>query len=113
MNGIHREKVVRTLAFPLGKWQFPLKSQDTKEERPSIQDLKPPDELDNLVEEEDLEEDEPKVLPMRGGKETKPSETKAKGETIPDKKRNRAVTTLRIAVHGPTPKCEGCKYGIM
>ena len=111
LNGIHREKVVRTLAFPLGKWQFPLKSQDTKEERPSIQDLKPPDELDNLVEEEDLEEDEPKVLPMPGGKETKPSETKAKGETIPEKKRNRAVTTLRIAVHGPTPKCEGCKYG--
>lgn len=102
-------KVVRTLAFPLGKWQFPLKSHDTKEERPSIQDIKPPDELDNLVEEEDLEEDEPHA--RTGGKGKKPSETKPKTETIPEKKRNRAVTTLRIAVHGPTPKCEGCKFG--
>ena len=36
---------------------------------------------------------------------------KDEGRTPNPKRRNRSITTIRIGIHGPTPKCFGCKEG--
>ena len=36
---------------------------------------------------------------------------KDEGRTPNPKRRKRSITTIRIGIHGPTPKCFGCKEG--
>ena len=97
-KGILRECVVRTLAFPNGKWQFPLKPQGKPEGLvPPGEVFEPPPDLGDIL----VDEGEIAV-------ETNP---KDEGRTPNPKRRNRSITTIRIGIHGPTPKCFGCKEG--
>ena len=95
-KGVLRECVVRTLAFPNGKWQFPSKSHGSPEGMIPIEEVfEPPPDLEDL---------------LKDGEETSKG-PKEKGELPNPKKRNRSITILRIGIHGPTPKCNGCREG--
>ena len=99
--------VVRTLAFPNGKWQFPLRESKDGVEMIQIDDMVPPPELSDVSGAGDCDGEE------GSGRETpkEPLEHEmAQGDPTP-KKRNRSITAIRIAIHGATPKCEGCKEG--
>ena len=110
-KGVLREVVVRTLAIPNGKWRFPLK---TKQMTASLEGLHPPASLHDIL-------DEPEDTPRASTKETATCEPPAPGAGLlppsepsigaKPKPRHRAITRLRIAVHGKTKKCQGCKEG--
>lgn len=90
--------VVRTLAFPTGKWQFPLRKIQEGGESNLSDSLVPPPELEEIQDEGDW------------GREGHGGDDVLKTPVEPDpKKRNRSITALRIAVHGASPKCQGCK----
>ena len=99
--------VVRTLAFPNGKWQFPLREVGDDRGMGPIDSLVPPPELEDIQGERDLERegDDERVAPKAS------SGSKVKDADPLPKKRNRSITALRIAIHGATPKCQGCKEG--
>ena len=105
-KGVLRECVVRTLAFPNGKWQFPLKSHESSERKIRVEEVfEPPPDLEDIL--KDVEEISKE--PAGAGQAAKGPKEKA--ELPNPKKRNRSITTLRIGIHGPTPKCNGCREG--
>ena len=80
--------------------------------------LEQPPELNSIFEDEDLLHDGKGdkgtgqiVSPKGSGQIVSPSESKCVPLKPPPKARNRSITMLRIAAHGPTPKCQGCKEG--
>ena len=91
-QGSFEKKVTKDLALTNGKWSFPLatarKTEDANPRHvlPEPESFSPP--------EEDLPPGRP-VPETPGGTQT----------------RNRAITKLRIAVHGKTPKCIDCIEG--
>ena len=110
LKGVLREYVVRTLAFPNGKWQFPLKTPESPKESIHVQELEPPADLEEIlqVEEEKDRDHRGKSEPGTKGGEPAP---KPKDDDLGPKKRNRAITVLRIGVHGRTRHCLECSEG--
>ena len=100
-KGVFRETVVRSLSFPVGKWQFPLKEESKPN---SVEDQPPPDFGGDGGNHDDDDEGNPDDHQLRNLKESKKDSPKPKS-------RNRAITTMRIAIFGKTPKCDGCKHG--
>ena len=85
--------------MPNGKWSFPLaKAKKLDEDNPHHK--LPPAEAFTAP---PAETGEVSVIVDR---EEEGAET-----SVPMAKRHRAITRLRIAVHGKSPKCDGCKTG--
>ena len=94
--------VTKDLAIPNGKWSFPMAQAKIKDEDnphhalPDVGSFTPPAE-------EELPEPVEVPPPIVEGPNVE--------EEVPRVPRNRAITRLRIAVHGKSPKCFGCRYG--
>lgn len=116
-------RVVRTLAFPQGRWQFPMRkvgNTDGDGSLDSLDDLKPPPDLETLEEGGEEENgkgsgrDNPKEPSKRPDSllEKEPLSGSKSLDGYPEPKtRNRSITSMRIAIHGATKKCPGCKEG--
>ena len=110
-DGAFRVVITKDLAVPNGKWSFPLAKAKALDEQnphhqlPSIDSLAPPaGALD-----EDIEQPTP-GKPRVDDVGPRAEATRA-DETSEKVSRNRAITKSRIAVHGKTPKCDGCRSG--
>ena len=112
-NGEFNPVITRSLALPNGKWTFPmakasLTDQDNpRHALPDAESFTPP--------EEDVPR-EPELLPLTPVPPTPGRAPNTPGRTAGDSDgskslRNQAITKLRIAIHGKTPKCPGCSYG--
>ena len=124
-DNVLKERVVRSLAIPPGKWRFPAKIGKEGltissslpgylggESEPAMGKLDLfREEIEKLDKEMGTGEGEVGLAPCAGdgtgheGKHEAP-DPKAKKES-----RNRCITKLRIAVHGPTKGCDACKDG--
>ena len=110
-DGGFRVVITKDLAVPNGKWSFPLaKAKALDEENPhhklpSTESLAPPaGALDESIEQQTP--GKPRV------DEVGPKAEATRAEEASEKfSRNRAITKLRLAVHGKTPKCDGCRTG--
>lgn len=130
-----KQKVVRTLAVPPGPWRFPAKIGKPIEIEQPVQPGYLGDSKDSNVEQdidwfiaevEGLGEEMNKafgvdsVYPAPGAGDGGASKAKASETLAPDSKskessskpRSRAITKLRVAVHGPTKGCQACKEGL-
>ena len=93
----------KDLAVPNGRWSFPLaKARVLDEENPhhrlpAAESFVAPPELAAPAAE------------AEGG--IADEAPRAESPVVAAPKRNRAITTLRIAVHGKSPKCDGCRHG--
>jgi hypothetical protein len=123
-DGTYRERIVRTLAFPPGQWQFPVKGSG---ENVLKVDNQPgylgnfPEELDDedlddeeIARRDALLEKEIKDFIIEAEKSSKggggeSSSVHARVETKPKPaERNRKITKLRVASYGPTKGCDAC-----
>ena len=119
-----RERVVRTLAVPPGPWQFPAKIGSAINQPSSDQPgyLGPEKTRESVNAEFDrfhreMEERNEHFFGMdsKDSKEPLKPTSPARGAGSGaeggsnGKERNRAITKLRIAVHGPTKHCQACK----
>ena len=110
-DGGFRVVMTKDLAVPNGKWSFPLaKAKAFDEENPhhklpSTESLAPPaGALDESIEQQTP--GKPRV------DEVGPKAEATRAEEASEKfSRNRAITKLRLAVHGKTPRCDGCRTG--
>ena len=114
-KGGFKEFVTRTLAIPNGGWTFPaIKAEASAFEEPIPEPLD--DEYEPTTPAESVA-DPDQIREEKGEVEGKPVEAyPAPGAGSspsgrPKLKRHRAITTLRIAVHGKTPGCDGCREG--
>eukprot|EP00435_Cladocopium_sp_Y103_P019517 s1470_g4.t1 len=131
-EGSMRERVVRTLAIPPGPWQFPTKveGKDSLKLDPmpgylgDFRDEKNDEKDENWEEEIERFNREMEGMAENKGDGTSPARTaggtKAGFETDQTDKpeaskdvgaRNRSITAIRIAIHGPSKGCQACKDG--
>ena len=123
-QGLLRERVVRTLAVPPGPWQFPAKIGSAINQPSSDQPgyLGPEKTRESVNAEFDrfhreMEERNEHFFGMdsKDSKEPLKPTSPARGAGSGaeggsnGKERNRAITKLLIAVHGPTKHCQACK----
>ena len=134
-EGSMRERAVRTLAIPPGPWQFPAKVEG----KDSLKLDPMPGYLGDFRDEKGDEKDEhanwekelaqfhkemeemaenkgDDISPARTAGGTKAHfETNLKGKAEASKEvvgaRNRNITAIRLAIHGPSKGCQACKDG--